>query len=171
MGSEMCIRDRKSHNDDLHFQEKVYLQVSQKAVTRWFHKIQNEKVKPNKNQLAYLHDIANRCMQEARELKDVASVSKKVRTTEPYRKCLLGPPGTGKSECLRWTSRFFEDVLDQRNDHLLEQIDRHAHHHPVMVIPWGALHISAIARGLQDRGFMERESEKRVVLTLSLIHI
>ena len=68
-------------------------------------------MKPNKNQLAYLHDIANRCTQEARELKDVATLSKKVRTTEPYRKCLLGPPGTGKSECLRWPSRFFEDVL------------------------------------------------------------
>ncbi|MED5464997.1 MAG: hypothetical protein VX699_10110 [Myxococcota bacterium] len=65
--------------------------------------------------------------------------------------------------------RFFEDVLDQRNDHLLEQIDRHAPHHPVMVIPWGALHISAIARGLQDRGFVERESEKRVVLTYRLL--
>ena len=72
---------KKPNNEDTLFEEKFYVKVSQKAVTRWFQKIQNEKVKPNKNQLAYLHDIANRCMQEAGELKELATLSKKVHTT------------------------------------------------------------------------------------------
>ncbi len=65
--------------------------------------------------------------------------------------------------------RFFEDVLDQRNEHLLKEIDRHVPHHPVVVIPWGALHISAIARGLQERGFVVNESQKRAVVTYRLL--
>ena len=68
---------QKANNEDVRFQETVYVRITQKAVARWFHKIQNETVKPNQNQLAYLRDIANRCMQEAQELKDVASLSKK----------------------------------------------------------------------------------------------
>ena len=50
-------------------------------------------------------------MTEARELKAHATTTKRTLTSEPYRKGLLGPPGTGKSECLRWTRRFFEEVL------------------------------------------------------------
>ena len=109
--SKATASQKEPKNDDVRFQEKVYLKVSQSAVDRWFHKIKNELVKPNQKQLAYLHDIADRCMQEAEELQRAAVSSKKVHTTEPYRKCLLGPPGTGKSECLKWTSRFFEEVL------------------------------------------------------------
>ena len=65
--------------------------------------------------------------------------------------------------------RFFEDVLDQRNAHLLGEIDRHVGDHPVVVIPWGALHISAIARGLRERGFVVKGSQKRAVITYRLL--
>ena len=97
--------------DDVRFKEKFYVNLRRQAAKEWFAKIQKEKVKPNAEQLAYLHDICDRCMQEASELKDSATSKQKLHTTEPYRKCLLGPPGTGKSECLRWTSRFFEEVM------------------------------------------------------------
>ena len=56
------------------FREKVYVKISQKAVDGWFKKIKDEEVKPNRNQMAYLRDIADRCMQEAEELKDEASL-------------------------------------------------------------------------------------------------
>ena len=43
-------------------------------------------------------------------LRDVGSKRKEVYT-EPSRIALLGPPGCGKSECIRWTTRFFTECL------------------------------------------------------------
>ena len=92
--------------------ELVYTRLYERSCDAWFRRIQRERITPNAEQLAYLQDIRNRCAIEAQELKVNALHSKKTHLSEPYRKCLLGPPGTGKSECLRWTRRFFEEVLN-----------------------------------------------------------
>ena len=109
--SKSSYTHKAQAKDDVQFKEKVYVKARQHVVDAWFAQIQKEDMKPNAAQLAYLHDIRDRCMQEASELKSWAVPTKKLHTTEPYRKCLLGPPGTGKSQCLIWTSRFFQEVL------------------------------------------------------------
>ena len=91
--------------------EHVYTHLSVKSADAWFRRIQAEELKPNAEQLAYLHDIRDRCAIESQELKAGIGRKKQAPRSEPYRKCLLGPPGTGKSECIRWTRRFFEEVL------------------------------------------------------------
>ena len=104
-------RDKPKTQKDIKCAEKVYARLYEKSVTAWFQRIEQEKVRPNVQQLAYLQDIRDRCAIEAVELQALAASPKRKDMSEPYRKCLLGPPGTGKSECLRWTRRFFEEVL------------------------------------------------------------
>ena len=91
--------------------QKVSLKNFFRSSETWFHKLANESKTPNAEQLQYLRDIKNRCEVEVREEEIMAKSKSKHKTSEPYRKGLLGPPGTGKSECLRWTRRFFEEVM------------------------------------------------------------
>ena len=91
--------------------EKVYTLFHGKSASAWFERLQQERICPNADQLAYLYDIRDRCLIEAKELSMHAGTATQVHMSEPYRKNLLGPPGIGKSECLRWTRRFFEEVL------------------------------------------------------------
>ena len=100
-----------TRKSDSLIKEKVYVKLSAKSVDAWFGKIKKGKIRPNREQLAYLEDVKNRCVREAQELKNFDATKKQNPQTEPYRKGLLGPPGTGKSECLRWTRSFFEEVL------------------------------------------------------------
>ena len=48
---------------------------------------------------------------EAAELLQNTSTKKRCVYTEPLRPGLFGLPGAGKSECIRWTRRFFEECL------------------------------------------------------------
>lgn len=47
------------------------------------------------------------------------------------------------------------DVLDKRNTHLMEEIDASLNTHSTVVVPWGAYHMVALQKGLQERGFVE----------------
>ena len=87
------------------------MRCSATDIDAWFRKIMHEKVRPNAAQLAYLRDVRDRCLQECSEQQRMATAKPKFCGSEPYRKCILGPPGTGKSECLKWTSRLFEEVF------------------------------------------------------------
>ena len=91
--------------------EKVLLNNFIKFSDKWFRQIQKEPIRPNAEQLEYLMEIKDRCEVEVQEAESFANTKKQDKPSEPYRKGLLGPPGTGKSECLRWTRRFFEEVL------------------------------------------------------------
>ena len=95
----------------IHIPSKVCLRLFQRSSAAWFDKIMNESIRPNAEQLAYLQEIRDRCACESRETISSESASQRPKFSEPYRKCLLGPPGTGKSECIRWTRRFFEEVM------------------------------------------------------------
>ena len=113
-----------------------------------------------------------------------------MHTTEPYRKALLGPPGSGKSECLRWTRRFFEEVLGWTDG---VQFQFLAPQHTMALLiggrtvhSWGKIPINAV--GMQEKSGKRREEDvdelfERVqslrwllideieALALSLIHI
>ena len=134
--------------------EKVYARLHAKSVDAWFAKIQQETIKPNAEQLAYLHDIVDRCMTEARELEACATTRKRTFTSEPYRKGLLGPPGTGKSECLRWTRRFFEEVLGWTHKVQFQMVA--PQHTMALLIGGGTVHwfgqVPMNATSMQERG-------------------
>ena len=66
---------------------------------------------PNESQLKYLRSISNRCLAEEEYNLHDGKDSQEKFNTEPLREGLLGPPGTGKSECLKWTRRFFTECM------------------------------------------------------------
>ena len=88
---------------------KAYLRLTTKSIEKWLEKIRHETPAPNASQLQYLEGVIGRCKREAEELH--GKVAKCERNSEPSRECLLGPPGCGKSECLKWTIRFFQECL------------------------------------------------------------
>ena len=61
---------------------------------------------PTAEQLAFIQAVVERCNQEAKELPQAVGQR---GFSEPLRACLLGIPGAGKSECIKWVRRFFED--------------------------------------------------------------
>ena len=106
-----AMQKKKPTAKETQVPERVYAKYVEANAEAWFRQLKKEKIVPNEEQLAYLLDIKERCAQEAFELNLAATGKGKGITSEPYRKGLLGPPGTGKSQCLIWTSRFFEEVL------------------------------------------------------------
>ena len=141
--------------------EKVYAQLFIKSAEVWFKKIQNENIKPNTEQLKYLHDIRDRCLQESQELQAHATKGKVSITSEPYRKGLLGPPGTGKSECLRWTRRFFEEVLGWTHTVQFQLLA--PQHTMALLIGGGTVHwfgqVPINATGMQEKAGKKGEQE------------
>ena len=93
----------------LETQANAYVNLKSANVKAWFKKVLAEEKKPNPEQLAFLKDVADRCEREAQELKKHGETP--TRTSEPMRACLLGVPGGGKSECIKWTCRFFTECL------------------------------------------------------------
>jgi hypothetical protein len=55
-------------------------------------------------------------------------------------------------------ARILRDLLERRNDHLVDQLDAALPQHRSIIVPWGALHLPTIERALVERGF-ERTSE------------
>ena len=68
-----------------------------------------------------------------------------------------------------WTERFQADVIDKRNEHLLEAIETSLLRYRTIVVPWGGLHLPGIQRGILARGFVLRESGSRRLLSYRTI--
>ena len=66
--------------------ERVYTQLSTTSVDAWFRRIQGEHLKPNAEQLAYLHDICDRCAVESKEMNVGDTPRNHIAPSEPYRK-------------------------------------------------------------------------------------
>lgn len=47
------------------------------------------------------------------------------------------------------------DILDKRNAHLLDEIKQALDAHTIIVVPWGAQHMPAIEKAIQEWGFVE----------------
>ena len=98
--------------------------VTKAFVKVWFHNLMQEetqpngrenlmpkKIIPNESQLKYLRSISDRCLAEEEDKLLEGKASQEQINTEPLREGLLGPPGTGKSECLKWTFCFFTECM------------------------------------------------------------
>jgi hypothetical protein len=59
-----------------------------------------------------------------------------------------------------------DDLVHQRNLHLLEELDRALQDHDRIVVPWGAWHHAEISEAVRARGFEEVESRWLVVAEL-----
>jgi len=56
------------------------------------------------------------------------------------------------------------DILDNRNAHLLDEIDNALRTHDLVVVPWGALHLPGIEADLKARGFRETARTDRPIV-------
>ena len=68
-----------------------------------------ETPRPAGKQREYLKAVIARCLQMADE--DMKRIPKARRNSEPMRCALLGIPGAGKTECIKWQIRFFTECL------------------------------------------------------------
>lgn len=55
-----------------------------------------------------------------------------------------------------------DDILHSRNRALIAHIDPALKRYPLLVIPWGALHMPEIERAVLDRGFEQKQSLERL---------
>ena len=102
--------DRPLHDNGPRFvQKKAYIRLTKHSNAQWLSKVCAESPAPEGAQLEYLKGVMDRCAREAAEIH--GRVPKAERNSEPSREFLLGPPGAGKSECLKWTIRYFEECL------------------------------------------------------------
>ena len=86
----------------------MYARYSEAAANKWLEKIKKEVISPNEEQEKYLKAVMARCSLEAREM---ARMRPQETKSSPETIALLAPPGTGKSECIKWTTRFFKECL------------------------------------------------------------
>lgn len=60
--------------------------------------------------------------------------------------------------------QLFEDLLTNRNRHLLDVIQQHLGKPGTIIVPWGAAHMPEIAREIQKSGFRMTESQEFMAL-------
>lgn len=60
--------------------------------------------------------------------------------------------------------QLFDDILIQRNAHLLQEIQSHLPQSDNLVVPWGVAHMPGIAREIQKSGFHLAETQDYVVI-------
>ena len=77
-------------------------------VARWFDTLKEQPIQPNAEQLVYLRKVALRLQTEAME--DFQNTPQGLRS-EPRRITLVAGPGTGKSQCIKWTTKLFQETL------------------------------------------------------------
>ena len=71
-----------------------------------------EQVTPNREQLLYLQSLRRRCEEEAADLTQWnLATAERPTLSEPLRLGCFGIPGAGKSQCLKWTRRFFAECM------------------------------------------------------------
>ena len=62
-------------------------------------------------------------------------------------------------------ARFQYDILDVRNQHLLEQLEAALPDYRLVIIPWGALHLPFIEESILELGFEESHRQVRPLLS------
>ena len=87
----------------------AFARLTRISAEQWRSKILREKCKPEGPQLAYLDAVIKRCVEQAHEERQVRPQRR--QNSEPKRCCLLGIPGAGKTECVKWQIRFFKECL------------------------------------------------------------
>jgi hypothetical protein len=60
----------------------------------------------------------------------------------------------------------FNDILDKRNEHLLQRIDEALVNHQRVVVPWGAYHLPGISAVLEGKGFKLVKSQEREIVRI-----
>ena len=85
---------------------KAYTSWNHSNAQKWLKNVQSSEKPLNKEQLKFMHRIIDRCHEEAKEFKSNAKMA-----SETVRDCLLGHPGTGKSQCIKMVRIFFEQCL------------------------------------------------------------
>ena len=133
----------------------AYTKVTTTSVERWFSKISKEAISPNSAQLKYLRAVSERCAVEAAELLESKTKKKNLQYSEPLRPGLFGLPGAGKSECIRWTRRFFEECLGWMDGVQFQML---APQHTMAALiggrtvhGWGSIPINASAASEQNK--------------------
>jgi len=100
---------------DKGFKEHAYINMKEANVNAWLHKLCNPATDakgfkpkaPNEKQLNLLQAVRMRCAREAAEMRQPKS-----KRTEPMRAALIGVPGAGKSQCIKWLRSFYTDCLE-----------------------------------------------------------
>ena len=95
-------------------QAAAYIAWKETDVQQWLKNLDKETHPPNRQQREFITCIVERCRQEHQQFKKAQSQEKQHRDMyddEPLRCCLLGIPGAGKSTCIHYMRRFFEECL------------------------------------------------------------
>ena len=86
------------------------LQAAQQANSdAWLAALVRGERTPSAQQLAFLHEVRDRCLLEQHEI-DTDRVNM-TAGAEPMRRMIQGLPGAGKSELIKWTRSFFEECM------------------------------------------------------------
>ena len=90
-----------------------------KLMRDWFARLQGDREPPNTEQLAVLHAVRDRILQEVILSREGPNLRKRLRAThtadareEPLRGLCHGYPGTGKSKVIKWIIRLFTEALE-----------------------------------------------------------
>ena len=90
-----------------------------KLMRDWFARLQGDREPPNTEQLAVLHAVRDRILQEVILSREGPNLRKRLRAThtadareEPLRGLCHGYPGTGKSKVIKWIIRLLTEALE-----------------------------------------------------------
>jgi hypothetical protein len=64
-------------------------------------------------------------------------------------------------------TRLFDDLLKNRNQHLLEEIQSHLPQSDNLMVPWGVAHMPGVAKEIQKSGFQLAETQEYTVIRFS----
>ena len=95
-------------------QTAAYIAWKETDVQQWLANLDKETHPPNRMQREFITCVVKRCRQEHEQFKRAQTQQKQHRDMyddEPLRCCLLGIPGAGKSTCIHYMRRFFEECL------------------------------------------------------------
>ncbi len=58
----------------------------------------------------------------------------------------------------------FDDIVRKRNEHLLEKLKNELPRSNILIVPWGAAHMPAISKGIEEDGFHLVETKEYMVI-------
>jgi hypothetical protein len=66
-------------------------------------------------------------------------------------------------------SGVIDDILDKRNEAVIDTLQRSLERYDTIVVPWGAMHMPAIEAAVLKRGFVPGDKKERLVFAFSAI--